>query len=577
MHLLTMKFNTITEKQYKLKCVLYCRVSTKEQAEEGNSLATQERLCKEYAVKNNFEIAKIFIERGESAKTQDRKVFQELLAYCTSKKNQVSIVVAYKIDRISRNTDDYGQIRLQLKRYGIEIKSTTEYFENTPAGRFMESIIANVAQFDNDVRTERSVGGSKEAMREGRYVWRAPIGYENIKVGGKSTIVLTDKAPIVKKMFELVAQNIHHGDAIRSLMINEGLIGKMARPVARSYFYRLLKNKVYAGWIVKFGEQVKGTFEPLISEDLFNVVQLILKRRGHSVAQYTIDNPDFPLRRFVFHPDGDKITGSWSTGRVKKYPYYRFPKRNGLSFTKDSLESAFASFLDNYRLTPDHFENFKQLVKDTVVKKQKLKNRQRDNLEKQIQVIKQKQNLLFDQNFNCAIPEVIFKQQLQRLQEDYVLANSKLLSLPTAYLNLDKLIVFIRKFMMYPGQTWKGLSNNNKIKLQWFQFPKGVTITGLEFETREISNICKLKETILPELSSTVPTRDKIWNQQKKVNKYTKQAINSPTANKHSIYNGNSEDQYWEMIVEEMQELHCILTGKPTKKELEEKPLREVA
>src|ERR1044072_3495278 len=165
------------------KAVIYCRVSTKEQVEEGNSLITQEKLCREYALKNGYEIAEVFIEQGESAKTAQRTELQRLLSFCSVRKNGISAVIAYKLDRISRNTDDYCQIRLLLRRYGVEIKSTSEYFENTPAGRFMENIIANVAQFDNDVRTERCVRGMREAVREGRYVWMAPVGYDNVRVG----------------------------------------------------------------------------------------------------------------------------------------------------------------------------------------------------------------------------------------------------------------------------------------------------------------------------------------------------------------------------------------------------------
>jgi site-specific DNA recombinase len=126
------------------RAVIYCRVSTKEQVEEGNSLVTQERNCRDYAIKYGYEVAYVFIELGESAKTADRTEWQKLIGYCANKKNKIEAIIAYKIDRISRNTDDYSQIRILLKRYGVEIKSTSEYFENTPAGRFMENIIANV-------------------------------------------------------------------------------------------------------------------------------------------------------------------------------------------------------------------------------------------------------------------------------------------------------------------------------------------------------------------------------------------------------------------------------------------------
>ncbi len=148
---------------------IYCRVSTKEQVEEGNSLTTQERNCRDYAAKNGYEVAEVFIEQGESAKTADRPQLQRLLSFCSLKKNGINAVIAYKIDRISRNVDDYSQIRLLLKRYNVEIKSTTEHFENTPAGRFMENIIANVGQFDITTLVGKAPLSPKKRLK--RLIW----------------------------------------------------------------------------------------------------------------------------------------------------------------------------------------------------------------------------------------------------------------------------------------------------------------------------------------------------------------------------------------------------------------------
>ncbi|MBS1503771.1 MAG: recombinase family protein, partial [Bacteroidetes bacterium] len=104
-----MKNEIINDIQH--KAVIYCRVSTKEQVEDGNSLVTQERLCREYAYKEGFEVAEVFIEKGESAKTADRKELNRLLDFCTKKKNTVQAVIAYKLDRISRNLGDYSYIK----------------------------------------------------------------------------------------------------------------------------------------------------------------------------------------------------------------------------------------------------------------------------------------------------------------------------------------------------------------------------------------------------------------------------------------------------------------------------------
>ena len=190
----------------------------------------------------------------------------------------------------------------------MEIKSTSEYFENTPEGRFMENIIANVAQFDNDVRTERCIGGMKDAAREGRYVWVAPVGYSNSKVGVKANIVQNEMASLVRAAFEEAAKGMHPIEQVRKMMTTQGLTVTNGRPLARSCFYRMLNNELYCGWIVKFSERHRGTFEPIISEALFQQVQLVLKRRKRPNIQYRIENPDFPLRRFIIHPSETKLT-----------------------------------------------------------------------------------------------------------------------------------------------------------------------------------------------------------------------------------------------------------------------------
>lgn len=85
----------------KPQAVIYCRVSTKHQVDEGNSLSTQERLCREYALKQGYEVAAVYIEKGESAKTKDRTELQKMMSFCAIKKNNVSYVVVYKLDRFS--------------------------------------------------------------------------------------------------------------------------------------------------------------------------------------------------------------------------------------------------------------------------------------------------------------------------------------------------------------------------------------------------------------------------------------------------------------------------------------------
>jgi site-specific DNA recombinase len=532
------------------RAVIYCRVSTKEQVDEGNSLASQNKICRDYALKNGYEIVETFVEQGESAKTTDRTELKNMLAYCAQKKNRINAVIAYKIDRISRNMDDYSYIRIALKSQGIEIKSTSEHFENTPAGRFMENIIANVAQFDNDVRTERSVGGMREATKEGRYVWMAPVGYDNIKIAGKSTIAKNALAPIILEAFKKVAQNECSIDAVYRWAKQQGLVSRNGKPVVQSYFYMMLRNELYTGWILKFGERHKGLFEPIVSEELFNRVQRVIKNRTRVSHNYLIENPDFPLKRFIQHPSGLKLTGCWCQGRNAKYPFYRFLMKGG-SYSKDSLELKFQNHADKYRFDESKIKALKESIKENLVKEQKSQHKESERLNVYVEELKTKQSLLIQKNLDGVISNQILQDELNRIDQELIKAEAGLDNIPKTFYSIEDMIDFIDEFLKNPSKTWSIAEPDEKRNLQWFEFPKGLTFDGVNFQTKEISSLFKLNGEFSDENSFRVHLDSEISNNVEITNK------ESPTNN--SI----KTKEYWYQIANEIVALTEILKRIP--------------
>ena len=549
--------------------MVYCRVSTKEQVEEGNSLSTQEKICKEYALKNGYEVSQVFIEQGESAKSANRTELQKLLSFCAVRRNEVNAVITYKIDRISRNTDDYSQIRILLKRYGVEIKSTSEYFENTPAGRFMENIIANVAQFDNDVRTERSMGGMREAMREGRYVWLPPSGYSNIRVGGKATIAQNELAPLVLKTFEQVSLNIFSVDKVRRSMNKEGLTTNKRKPISKAYFYKMMKNELYAGWIRKFGERHRGLFEPIVSEELFAKVQRVLKNRKHHGFDYQWENPDFPLRRFVFHPSGKKLTGSWSKGHTKKYPYYRF-SLPGFEIKKDDLENGYKSLLECFEFNETNYDKFKIQVRENLLKQTAERRDGAKKLNAYIEELKARQGSIIQKNLQGIISDEVLKQQSSHIEKQIFDTTASLQEIPNADSDIEEALSYASNYLKNSGQIWEKAPFHIKKALQWFQFPQGVYFDGEKIGTPEVSSLFKVKDVFLTEKSSTVPLRFKNRN-------YIRKKLIIPMSGvarngKHNVIT-KEEDKilYWSRIEKDIFELDKIM------KRLKESPVKEVA
>ena len=485
------------------RAVIYCRVSTKEQVDEGNSLSTQEKLCREYADKNRYEIAHdVFVEQGESAKTALRTELQKMLLFCSDKKNKIEAVIFYKIDRLSRNTDDYSQLRLLFKKYGVEIKSVSEHFENNPAGRFMENMMANVAQFDNDVRAERCAGGMKDAMRDGRYVWMAPVGFDNVRVGGKATIAQnTVMGPLMKETFELIAKNTHATEDVRRIMTMRGLLLKSGKPISKQYFYDMLKNRVYIGAIEKFGESHKGLFEPIISEEVFNQVQRVLKYRGKKMSQYKLDHEDFPLRRFVFGPEGKKLTGSWVQGRHKKYPLYCFSGKTdskGKNYNRDVFESEFMKYMDRYQLNDVLIEKLRSKLKVKLTKANAGEQKDANKLRAYVEELTKRQNALIKKNFDGFISDSVLKQQLDLIEKEMTDAQINLASIQEKEFDFDELLDFVKGYLKTPSVVWKKAKLEKRVKLQWFQFPQGIVFENEKFGTAQIASVFNIKEAFLP-------------------------------------------------------------------------------
>lgn len=489
------------------RAVIYVRVSTKEQVDEGNSLSTQQKICNDYALKHDYDVAATFIEQGESAKTVDRTELQRLLAYCADKKNGVKAVIIYKLDRLSRNTDDYSQLRLLLKRYGVEIKSTSEHFENTPVGRFMENTMANISQFDNDIRSERCAGGMRDAMRDGRYVWMATVGYKNIKMAGRATIAQDEvMAPLILRTFELIASNIYPTEEVRRIMTKEGLLNKKGRPFSKGYFYAMLTNELFAGWIVKFGERHRGTFSPIVSDELFNQVQRVLKHKGRKHSAYLTDNPDFPLRKFVINENGKKLTGSWSKGSKQRYPFYRFGGNNS-NHNRDKFEEAFMEYVDQYGFDESSLKYLKELVRENLVKATMDQRKETDRLNRYIQDLTDKQSGIIKKNLDGIIPDNVLKQQLAMIDKELLEANASLAVMPNTETNYEEALVFLDEYLKKPSVVWRNAKIGVQIKLQWFQFPLGLTFQNKIFGTNEMSMFFKAKEAISDDKSAKVDPR----------------------------------------------------------------------
>ena len=85
---------------------------------------------------------------------------------------------------------------------GLGPRQRVEPIDDTSTGKLMEGVLAAFAQFDNDVRSDRTRAGMKAALELGRWVFLAPIGFLNApRAAGKSLTHDPERAPLVRRAF----------------------------------------------------------------------------------------------------------------------------------------------------------------------------------------------------------------------------------------------------------------------------------------------------------------------------------------------------------------------------------------
>src|SRR3954454_7629480 len=297
--------------------VIYVRVSTKEQT-ENLSLPTQLKACEEYCERQGFGVLARFREEGESAKTADRTELQRLLQFCRSNKGKVQFVVVFNITRFAREKYDHFALRALLKSLGISLRSATEPIDDTSTGKLMEGVLAAFAQFDNDVRSDRTRTGMRAALEQGRWTFVPPLGYLNApKWSGKSLAPDPDRAPLVTRAFHDFATGRFTKEEVLDTVTRLGLRTRKGLALNPQSFGRMLTNRLYAGFIdvPEFGVSRRGDFDPLVSEDTFDRVHAISQERVPVKTPHKRDRADFPLKGLVRCATcGKTLTASWSKG-----------------------------------------------------------------------------------------------------------------------------------------------------------------------------------------------------------------------------------------------------------------------
>ena len=348
---------------------IYTRVSTTDQAREGHSLEEQEKRLKARCISNDYEVYKVYTDAGISGKSaENRPAYQQMLK--DMKKGKFNLIMAFKMDRISRSIIDFEDFFKELKKYNCGIEFLCENIDTTgAAGMMFARILGIFAQFERELIQERTLVGVESAVNKGHFGGKPPLGYKHkLDVSGKHKLkeweIDVDEAKIVKEIFDLCASGKTYFQISKLLKEKYpnviSSIKEDKETGEKKITYRkwndssiscILNNKCYMGtYEYRKCLENKDTIEivdivpKIISKELYNDCQEMIARNGRNY--YRSKNYLF-IQKLVCPHCGRIMACNGVKNKMKNdYLYYKC-KDCGIYVRESLIENALLTELNN--------------------------------------------------------------------------------------------------------------------------------------------------------------------------------------------------------------------------------------
>ncbi len=361
------------------RAVLYARVSSKEQAEEGYSLQDQMRTLRAWAERNGYEVAEEVEDRGQSGASLERPGLGRVRDLVAA--GGVDLVIAQDRDRIARDPIITGWLQIQFEQHGTRLRALNDPDDDSPTSRLTTGILDQIAQFERAMTTQRTRRGRFQRAREGKVIGSGSPPYGFRYNEDRTTFVPDpDTMPTVRRMFELLAAGSTIGSVARRFE-REGL----PTPNGGKHWYvpslkRMVQNDVYKGtwWygqnrvkLTPMGEK-RRSWQKIGKDEWVaipvpdsgiphEIIDAARDAVGRAYRPRKVSRFDYELRGMVRCACCGTLMNGYSAGNPKKR-YYRcqqlrkFGKRNypdGASRNADKLEREVMRHVDSLLENPE--------------------------------------------------------------------------------------------------------------------------------------------------------------------------------------------------------------------------------
>lgn len=406
--------------------VILARVSTKEQEETGYSLEAQEKLLTGYAERNDFNIARVFLISESASGRYQRKIFYEMLKYLKDK--HIQHLLVEKVDRLTRNLKDAVIInnwieenedrKLHFVKQNLIIHKYAKSDE-----KFRWDIEIVLAKKYTTNLSEEVKKGQKEKIAQGWLPTKPPLGYKTIgEKGHKIHVIDDDKAPLIKKMFNLYATGTISLSRLADKMYDLGLRKSSGKKVGMGEIHILLQNPFYFGMICWNDEIYPGKQEPLINKEIFDKVQDIRIRK--EAPKYSSLKKNL-LYRGIFKCETCKGVITWEKQiRLKKFHIYghcnHYQKCKKRTYVKeDDISQQINGLFTNLEVKNQRLADWIQKsLKENHKEEIEYRTNSRNELNNRLKNIDQHISMLYDDRLDKRIATDFYDNKFEQYKQE---------------------------------------------------------------------------------------------------------------------------------------------------------------
>ncbi len=501
----------------KLKAVIYIRVSDQSQV-DNNSLETQLKACRVYADNNNYEVVEVFREEGVSAKhIQTRPEMRRLLAFCTTKKNNIGAIIVYKMDRWSRNTEEGLAAISILAKYGVNLLPATEITEQNPIGKAIRTILMTVSELDNDLKGERVKDNMKTMFRKGYWCWKPRMGYKRPfrtkeENKGKSIIIDRKLGEIIKAIFLKATDAPISKNLLANYANSLGFKQAYGKDADGRTIARLISDSYYYGYmyVKKWNEYAWGKYEPLVSKDIWERANINVFGRMKKYKHQ--DSTLYPLKGLLncsncLHP----MTSSNPKGTTKKYLYYECHNSKCTKHHRVGLEMAhkdFMALLASIRPSERVIKLFSYLVFSEWDKGIEERKREATVLDEQIRSLEGKLTAIAESNAKNILTDDEAQERAEAVRKELTVLKVEKADIRIEQYDTEAVKNFTEVFLLNLDKLWLQIELPHKQAFQSAIFINNLIVENGKIRTNGLASTFRLIEELSTDKIENVTPRE---------------------------------------------------------------------